>query len=67
MEQKAGLFLLRIGVCCERARAPEGIHTREEASGCKLEWWTTAVNETVYQINMAIISQMTLASTEERS
>lgn len=33
---------------------------------CEYEWQALAVNETVYQINMAIISQMTVASTEEQ-
>lgn len=34
---------------------------------CEYEWRAMAVNETVYQINMAIISQMTVATTEEQS
>lgn len=34
---------------------------------CEYKWQALAVNETVYQINMAIISQMTVASAEEQS
>lgn len=48
------LCLLSLCVCA---------HTSE----CEYEWWTMAVNETVYQINMVIISQMTMASIEEHS
>lgn len=40
---------------------------RQKVSECEYEWWTMAVNETVYQINMVIISQMTVASIEEQS
>lgn len=45
----------------------ERVHARECVCECEYEWWAMAVNETVYQINMAIISQMTVASTEEQS
>lgn len=50
---------------CVRVRA--NAHMPESVCECEYEWWAMAVNETVYQINMAIISQMTVASTEEQS
>lgn len=55
MKQKAGLFLLWTYVSLL------GVCV------CEYKWQALAVNETVYQINMAIISQMTVASAEEQS
>lgn len=71
MKQKAGLFLLWIYVSllriCVRACVCANAHMPESVCECEYEWWAMVVNETVYQINMAIISQMTVASTEEQS